>query len=351
MSSTDIIIIDDDDHVLDALGVRRCKKHGAMKCLACLVDFTQTNEEWIRAMLEREVDAETSAAMARDAFASGVREEWTAERERAARGGERRPMVTGERTEAMAGAGESGGGNAPAAPCANAACGNEGTKRCGVCKKVRYCSRECQMADWTNHRGSCAMETGATDESMTSTKKDEDAEVDETVSMMAGLNCGEGWNSMQLTHILPETVLQNMMAGSSGGWYAGLTKRRVYERFVLSFCLRVDDEYTCCGNAHGVLAYAAENDGRVPAIGDRDSSVMKEFRAYLELAKRKNLLPKDWARSDDEGVFEYALQPAGVRRRWRDVAIVNKWGHASGEHMILRSLADSVLGRSIGSWM
>ena len=56
-----------------------------------------------------------------------------------------------------------------------------------------------------------------------------------------------------------------MSAGSSGGWYAGLTKRRVYERFVLSFCLRVDDEFTFGGDAHGVLAYATENDGRVPA--------------------------------------------------------------------------------------
>lgn len=347
--STDIIIVDDDDHVLDALGMRRCKRHGEMKCLACLVDFTQTNDEWIRAMLERGVDAEMSAAMARDAFASGVREEWTAERERAARRSGRRPMVTGERAETTAGGGGSGGGNAPApAPCANAGCGNEGTKRCGVCKKVRYCSRECQMADWANHRGSCAREKSTT---TTTKKKDEDDGVDETASKMTGLNCGEGSNSMQFSDISPERFLHNMSAGSSGGWYAGLTKRRVYERFVLSFCLRVDDEFTFGGGTHGVLAYAAENDGRVPAIGDRDSSVMKELRAYLELAKKKNLLPKDWARSDDEGVFEYALQPAGVRRRWRKVAIEKKWGFASGEHIVLRSLAESVLGGPIGRWL
>ena len=66
------------------------------------------------------------------------------------------------------------------------------------------------MADWANHRGSCARETSATDESTTTTKKkkDEDAGVDETASKMAGLNCGEESNSMQFADISPERFLK-----------------------------------------------------------------------------------------------------------------------------------------------
>ena len=29
------------------------------------------------------------------------------------------------------------------------------TKRCGGCKLVRYCSEECQLGDWKEHKKSC----------------------------------------------------------------------------------------------------------------------------------------------------------------------------------------------------
>jgi MYND finger len=44
-------------------------------------------------------------------------------------------------------------------------CGKEGTKRCGQCMKISYCSRECQRKDWKNHKKNC----GPTDESVTAT--------------------------------------------------------------------------------------------------------------------------------------------------------------------------------------
>jgi MYND finger/Plasmid pRiA4b ORF-3-like protein len=33
--------------------------------------------------------------------------------------------------------------------------GEEKYQRCGRCKAVRYCSRDCQAADWSHHRSSC----------------------------------------------------------------------------------------------------------------------------------------------------------------------------------------------------
>jgi len=34
-------------------------------------------------------------------------------------------------------------------------CGKEGTKLCAQCGVARYCSRECQKADWLNHKTQC----------------------------------------------------------------------------------------------------------------------------------------------------------------------------------------------------
>lgn len=35
------------------------------------------------------------------------------------------------------------------------ACGKEGSMACSRCKRVRYCSKECQRADWRDHKKAC----------------------------------------------------------------------------------------------------------------------------------------------------------------------------------------------------
>ena len=43
------------------------------------------------------------------------------------------------------------------AGCAAAGCASEeASSMCGRCEAVRYCSRECQRADWKAHKGACA---------------------------------------------------------------------------------------------------------------------------------------------------------------------------------------------------
>jgi len=40
-------------------------------------------------------------------------------------------------------------------------CGNclsdKTTKRCGACKRIKYCSKACQKADWKKHKNICKM--------------------------------------------------------------------------------------------------------------------------------------------------------------------------------------------------
>lgn len=40
-------------------------------------------------------------------------------------------------------------------PCFYSKCSKESKKYCGGCKEVRYCSVECQRADWPSHRLLC----------------------------------------------------------------------------------------------------------------------------------------------------------------------------------------------------
>jgi hypothetical protein len=48
------------------------------------------------------------------------------------------------------------------AGCAAAGCASEeASSVCGRCEAVRYCSRECQRADWKAHKGACAAQAEA----------------------------------------------------------------------------------------------------------------------------------------------------------------------------------------------
>lgn len=43
----------------------------------------------------------------------------------------------------------------PVYPCGRNGCNNPGKQRCGRCKLVVYCSKECQRAHWAEHKQSC----------------------------------------------------------------------------------------------------------------------------------------------------------------------------------------------------
>ncbi|KAL8827811.1 MAG: hypothetical protein Q9191_002968 [Dirinaria sp. TL-2023a] len=51
----------------------------------------------------------------------------------------------------------------PSAPitkpsCSNPSCPAPGTKLCASCRKISYCSRECQKVDWPDHKAHCTVQ-------------------------------------------------------------------------------------------------------------------------------------------------------------------------------------------------
>ena len=56
-------------------------------------------------------------------------------------------------------------------------CGKlEPVKKCGKCRKVQYCSPECQKADWKMHKEICNKKTNISEEEGDEEEEDEDDE-------------------------------------------------------------------------------------------------------------------------------------------------------------------------------
>lgn len=235
--------------------------------------------------------------------------------------------------------------------CQRMGCANAGAKRCARCNLARYCSKECQTKDWTErHRASC-VQVGAKTTTKTKAKAKPSGSGDEVWTTMLGLNMGAP-EGISTARVSAQAFMENMAAGKSGGWYAGVPRERVYERLMLSFALRVEDEYSFCGELRG--AYRAAADGEQLVAGDMNSSVMGEFRRYLALAKEKGILPNDWTPEDERKTLERAAAQDGIRCSYEKSDIVKQYGYASGEHMVLRSIAEHALGRSVmtpGEWV
>lgn len=138
--------------------------------------------------------------------------------------------------------------------------------------------------------------------------------------------------------------LTNPIEGETLYWARDVELARVRARFVSSFALRCSDEYEACGDLIGTFADA---DSEYPhADGDVNSRLMLEFRAYLERAKSKGVLPASWWLRNDDFCVDYAL-------RWG----MYDDGAASDiyEKEILRRIAADVMGDRVedgegGTW-
>ena len=217
--------------------------------------------------------------------------------------------------------------------CANASCAKKGEKRCARCKVVRYGSKACQRADWTAHKLRCAASDGTP-----GARSNADAN--------AGGRAASAAPTMHF-HMSAQALMDQFQAPETGGWYGGVSRQRVYERLVLSFCFRVEDEFKYAGNYVGVMRAAFEDENLEDPF---DTSIMVEFRDYVKRGKTKGYLPKDWSDEDDRKVCEFAARADGVCTSWEKSDIVEKFGYGSGEHFVLRRLAESFLG-PIGHWL
>jgi hypothetical protein len=128
-------------------------------------------------------------------------------------------------------------------------------------------------------------------------------------------------------------------AGSTGGWHEGLSRQRMIQRFVMSWQLRVDDTYLFSKELIGpyeILSITLTNTSTVKA------KTRALFKEYYETAINKGMFPKDWSTEDVKMLWKVAEKDMHIAIT--KAVVVDRFGYASLEHMVLRSMANQVLG-------
>ncbi|MCJ1382774.1 hypothetical protein MMC17_005887 [Xylographa soralifera] len=187
-------------------------------------------------------------------------------------------------------------------------------QRCGKCHAARYCSRECQKADWPIHKRICN-QSGA--------KPEATKPVSAMNSMIRMMSLQGGPNGKVFAKIGDGTYLES------------LREKDAFAQIIDSYRLRIEDEYKFRGDAGGL--YAGEDP-------------LPDFRHYLERAEKKGgVLPKWWSREKRKACEKMAVDEA----QWSDVnSAVEKADIMEhyGDNMMpmkLRMLAEKVEGSNV----
>ena len=238
-------------------------------------------------------------------------------------------------------------------PCVAKGCKKVGIKRCARCRTARYCSMECHVRDWKAGHGKVCRErppsskrkSASKGQGATSSKSGKD-EVNSGNGIIIKDGLKEAMESMAGTPTFHGATGNTVgaMPNLLAPWYEGLPRERVYQRLIVSFCLRVEDEYSLEGELYG--AYDARAGGEELAYGDLETSAISQFRAYVDQARMKGMLPPDFSFEDKIKLEHMAAARGGVYDAWEKSDVQAEFGNF--EPMILRMMAEKILGCPIG---
>lgn len=155
--------------------------------------------------------------------------------------------------------------------------------RCGRCKRQRYCSRECQRADWREHKS----------------------------------DCSDGLCLIQK----PFTAIQN------GKWFFNRPKHDVFKLLIDVYKMKIEDDYTGCGDIDEGSLYSGASPGEA----------LRHFRKYLtritkidaKRAPQSRILPGWWseemitenvnyAKEDGWSFIGYAIEKSDVQDHYKE---------------------------------
>jgi splicing suppressor protein 51 len=184
-------------------------------------------------------------------------------------------------------------------------------KKCSKCKVATYCSRDCQKADWKNHKKVCDRGASASGFFPPTPPQPQLHTISDPASLLAGIS---------------DDALHNIQNHTD-----------VYRHLIDSYRMRVEDLYSWEGEPTGIYA------GEDPLPG---------FRKFLDLAERRGtVLPKWWneekrAECEKLGLTEgdwsnlkFAVEKSDIQEHYKDPLMPMK----------LRVLGERIYGRRIGA--
>ena len=127
-------------------------------------------------------------------------------------------------------------------------------------------------------------------------------------------------------------------------------RRPLYDELVLSFTLRVDDEYKFAGEMCGLFNYMADGHSRAPEKGSRGNSVFREFMRYVRRARKVGLLGSSWFTDENmEELATYAADSGYLYQAWEKSDVTAHLGGGGFTSMRLRGYAESVCKHGFGN--
>lgn len=219
----------------------------------------------------------------------------------------------------------------PPGPC-SACTKQDVTTTCLRCRDagfvVRYCNRSCQTGDWRAHKQYCGKKKAPPGAPPTTGPPVDENKVPVDENKMPAdekpMHANKKKSTKKPTPMPINPRVDEIKIGSP--WWAGLSKERQRERFVMSYQFRAEEAYVFRGEKYGMFAKGKD-------------AAHSDFRKYHRAAEKNGMLPDSC-----KGKFvqsAYAKKRCGMRLEKKDV--MEKFGVKAKEHMVLRDMAEKIL--------